>query len=304
MGVFDQAARFAARADPEPVLLRLLGGKGVALRFRDWLDTRSFPLPGGPDRMADLVAGLDDPAAADKPSLLVLEFQAQEDVDKLDVTLEEVAILRSRARHGEDRKGKYRVLAGLVYLQGRCPEDVLDMTLPDGSGTRHAALVWNVVGDDAAQALEAVAGGRMPWGMLLWVALMAGGGEEVVSVRWKEVVTALVSDSRMRSNLAGIAMVFADLAGRVQDWKRGLEGWEMTESQVVNEWTSQAEARGELKRSRKNLLELLEGRFPGLIPAEVVKLINEQESQELLDDWFRAGVRAFTFEQFLAVLKR
>jgi hypothetical protein len=47
------------------------------------------------------------------------------DPDKLDVTLEEVAILRSRARHGEDRKGKYKVLAGLVYLQGRCLEEVL-----------------------------------------------------------------------------------------------------------------------------------------------------------------------------------
>src|SRR5437899_2449493 len=72
MGVFDRAARFAAQADPGVVPRRLLAGSGLLLRFRDWLDTRTLPLPGGPDRTADLVVALDDPAAADKPWLLVL----------------------------------------------------------------------------------------------------------------------------------------------------------------------------------------------------------------------------------------
>jgi hypothetical protein len=189
-------------------------------------------------------------------------------------------------------------------MQGRCPEEVLDMILPDGSGTRYAPLVWNVAADDAGQTLEAVASGQLPWGMLFWVALMDGGGEDTVIGRWKEVVTALVSDRQMRSNLAGIALVFADLAGRVPAWKRGLEGWEMTESQVVNEWMSQGEARGKLLDRRQSLLELLQERFPGLVPAEVVKLINEQESLELLVNWFRAAIHAFTFQDFLAVLRR
>ncbi len=223
MGVYDQAARFAAQADPVTVPQRLLAGKNAALRFRAWLDTRSLPLPGGPERTADLIAALDDVGAADQPWLLVLEFQAQVDADKLDVTLEEVAVLRSRARHGEDRKGKYNVTAGLVYLRGRCPEAVLDMTLPDGSGTRHAPLVWNVADDDARQALEAVASGRSSWGLLFWVALMAGGGDDALIGRWKEVVAAIVSDLQTRGNLAAIAMVFAELAGRGRpgnmDWR-------------------------------------------------------------------------------------
>lgn len=91
MGVYDQAARFAAQADPGAVPQRLLSGRGVSLRFRDWLDTRTVPLPGGPDRTADLVAALDDPTVADQPWLLVLELQAQVDPEKLDATLEEVA---------------------------------------------------------------------------------------------------------------------------------------------------------------------------------------------------------------------
>jgi len=304
MGVFDQAARFAEKADPGVVPERLLRSSGLVLSFHDWFDTRPFPLPGGPDRIADLVAVLDDPAALDKPWLMVLEFQAQVDEDKLEVTLEEVAILRSRARHGEDRKGKYKVVAGLVYLQGRCPESVLDMTLPNGRGTRHEALVWNVADDDAALALEAVASGRKSWGLLFWVPLMAGGGEEAVIAHWKEVVLAGVEDRGMRGNLAGIALVFAELAGRVPAWKHGLEGFEVTESQIVNEWISQGHTTGRLEQGRRDLLEVLQERFPGAAPAEVIQLINHQESLVLLHDWFRAALRADTFEQFMAVLRQ
>jgi len=157
MGAFDQAARFATQADPDATMRRVLAPTGVALLFREWLDTRTIPLPGGPNRTADLVAALDDPAG--QPALVVFEFQSRHDPDKLDVTLEEAGILRGHARHGDDRKGKYKVLTALVYLQGHCPDDLLDMTLPGGFGTRHAPLVWNVGEDNAIAALEAVAGG-------------------------------------------------------------------------------------------------------------------------------------------------
>jgi hypothetical protein len=299
MGVYDQAARFATQAAPDAVVRRVLAPTGAALPFQQWLDTRTLPLPGGPDRTADLVAALDDPAGA--PALLVFEFQSQHDPDKLDGTLEEAALLRSRARHGADRRGKYRVLTALVYLQGRCPDVVLDMTLPGGFGTRHAPLVWNVAEDSAPAVLEAVANGALSWGMLFWVSLMAEGQQPAVIARWREVVVQVVADRQARGNLAGIALVFAELVGRRAEWQRGLEGFEMTESQVVNEWISQ----GELKRQRRNLLELLEGRFPGAVPNDVVQLIQQQDSLELLHDWFKVAVRASTtFEQFLDVLKK
>ncbi|VTU00618.1 unnamed protein product [Gemmataceae bacterium] len=139
MGAFDQAARFAAQADPAAVLGQLAAA--ADLTFREWLDTRTIPLPGGPDRTADLVAALDAPTGG--PALLVLEFQSQHDPNKLHVTLEEVGILR-----------------------GQCPEPVLDMTLPGGFGTRHAPLVWNVADCDAAAALNGAAAGTVPWGTL------------------------------------------------------------------------------------------------------------------------------------------
>lgn len=300
MGVFDQASRYAARADRGVVPQRLLEKSGLTLVSGGWFDTRALPLPGGPDRTADLVAILQDSSHPDKPWLMVLEFQAREDVDKLDVTLEEVAILRSRARHGPDGKGKYHVVAGLVYLCGLCPAGVLDMRPPNGQGTRHEALVWNVQEDVAIDFVEAVAGGKYSWGMLFWVVLMKGGGDETLIARWKEVVLAVVADRQRRGDLVRIVEVFAELAGCLPAWERGLEGFDMTESEVVNRWIS----KGELNRARFSLLEALEGRFPGQASEEILQMIREQESLPLLDTWFRAVVRVRTFEDFLEVLRK
>jgi hypothetical protein len=302
MGAFDQAARFAAQADPQAVIRRVLAPSGAALSFREWLDTRTLPLPRGPDRTADLVAALEDPAG--EPSLLLLEFQSQHDPDKLDVTLEEAGILRGHARHGADRQGKYRVLTALVYLQGRCPSAVLGMTLPGNFGTHHAPLVWNVGEDSAPVTLEAVASGSLSWGLLFWVPLQAEGQQEAVLARWREVVAGVVPERRTRGNLIGIALVFAELVGRRAEWQRGLEGFEMTESQVVNEWISQGEAKGRLEERRQKLLEALTLRFPGAVTDEIVRFVTAQDSLVLLDDWLRAAVRAYTFEQFLDALKK
>jgi len=155
MGVLDQAARYAAQADAEAVIRRVLRGANVALRFRGWVDTRLTPRPGQRDRTADRVAELVEENAAGPPWLLVFEFQARHDPEKLDVTLAEAGQLRLEARHGDDRRGKYNILVALVYLRGECPESVLDMTLPDGRGTRHAPLIWNVGADTAGETLDA-----------------------------------------------------------------------------------------------------------------------------------------------------
>jgi hypothetical protein len=148
MGVLDQAARYAAQADPEAAVGRILRGVRVSFRFRAWVDTRTTPRPGQRNRTADRVAELVDGGAPDRPWLLVFEFQAQHDPDKLDVTLVEAGQLRLEARHGEDRRGKYNILVALVYLRGSCPEPTLDMTLPGGwgPGTRRCCGTWSLPG--------------------------------------------------------------------------------------------------------------------------------------------------------------
>ncbi|MFO0824625.1 MAG: hypothetical protein U0792_16155 [Gemmataceae bacterium] len=251
-----------------------------------------------------MVAALDDPKSADAPWLFVLEFQAQHDRDKLEVTLEEVAILRSRVRHGADRQGRYKVAAGLIYLRDRSREDNLDMRFPDGSGTCHVPRIWNVGIDDGATDVEGVAAGSLSWGLLFWIPLMVGGGDDDTITEWKEAVSSRVADRVTRGNLAGIALIFAELAGHGIAWKRALEGFDMTESQVVNEWLTQGETQGKLRERREVLVRVLNKRFPGVVPPEVTKLINEQESFDLLRHWFDAALDATAFADFMAVLKQ
>jgi hypothetical protein len=103
--------------------------------------------------------------------------------------------------------------------------------------------------------------------------------------------------------MAGIALVFAELAGCLPAWERGLEGFEMTESQVVNSWISRGKKEQKLESVRRHLLAVLQGRFPGEVTEEVTRLIQGQESTDLLEDWFLAAVGVDSFAKFLAVLK-
>src|SRR5262249_54926112 len=102
MSDFDHAAAFAAQAEPDVVVGRLLAATGEVLRFRDWYSTRAISMPGGPKRTPDLVAILEPPGAPDRPSLMIFEFQSGHDEQKLVTTFREVAVFRNYARHGED----------------------------------------------------------------------------------------------------------------------------------------------------------------------------------------------------------
>jgi len=77
-----------------------------------------------------------------------------------------------------------------------------------------------------------------------------------------------------------------------------------TESEVVNEWIRQGMVKGKLEVQRECLLTVLTSRFPGAVTDDLMRRINEEDDMPLLDDWFRAALRASTFEQFLNVLKK
>jgi hypothetical protein len=79
MGVFDQAARYAARLDP-PGLFAWLASAMRGLRFAGRLDTRSVPFPGGADRTGDTVARLEGDGEGPLWAVAV-EFQTEPDPD-------------------------------------------------------------------------------------------------------------------------------------------------------------------------------------------------------------------------------
>src|SRR5207248_14742 len=116
MGMFDQAARYACRAAPEPVARRLLRKVRQRLELEQFHDTRTTPLPGQRDRTVDSVLSLRDLDRPASPCLVIVEFQSEHDEDKLHTTLVSVAHMRADVRHGPEREGRYEVFAGLVYL--------------------------------------------------------------------------------------------------------------------------------------------------------------------------------------------
>ncbi len=302
MGVYDQAARWAANTDARVVTARLQREQKPPLRFVELGESRTTPRPGGLDRTADRVfvlAGEDTPA---RPWLLVAEFQAQHDEDKLDDTLVEVAQLRARARHGADGKGKYRVLAGLVYLVGECLHSVLDMTLTSGAGTRHAALVWNIANDNASAALDELEAGTTSWGILFWVPLMAGAGDRELVRRWLGLVR--LAPANEQGGLRTVALFFAELAGRRREWQEELEDWDVTESPLLNSWIQQAADRTRLEQGREWLLDCLRERFSAELTNDVIEAINQQPSAALLRSWHKSAVAARSYADFLAVLRQ
>jgi hypothetical protein len=302
MGVYDQAARWAANTDAQPVVSRLLRDQGTRLRFVELGESRTTPRPGGLDRTADRVFRLSDEGNLAQPWLLVVELQAQHDEGKPDDTLVEVAQLRARARHGQDRKGKYKVLAGLVYLVGECSQGLLDMTLTAGAGTRHAVLVWNVANDSASAALDDLEAKTITWGILFWVPLMKGAGECELVRRWLGLVELVPASEQ--GGLRTVALIFAELAGCRPVWQDELEDWAVTESPLLNSWVQQAADRSRLEQGREWLLDYLRARFPAELTSEVVETINAQPSVSLLDAWFKSAVRAKTYEEVVAVLRK
>src|SRR5262249_31851920 len=157
---------------------------------------------------------------------------------------------RRNLRHGEGRQGRYNVLAVLVYLRGRCPEPVLDMTVAGHQGTRHAPVVWNVADDDAGATLDAFERGETTWGILYFAPGRRGGGDPGLIHRWRGLV-ARMPKGRTRNELIGIALVFAELAGYRPAWQRELEEAKMTESAVVNKWIEKATREKELQTMQR-----------------------------------------------------
>jgi hypothetical protein len=95
----DQAARYIAKRDP-PGFLRCVFPKcDPALVFFGWLDTRTVPYPGEPDRICDTVAGLGHTTDPDKFWAAVVEFQAAPDEEGLERLLEYKVRLRRELKH-------------------------------------------------------------------------------------------------------------------------------------------------------------------------------------------------------------
>jgi hypothetical protein len=147
----------------------------------------------------------------------------------------------------------------------------------------------------AREALERIARGEWTWALLAFLPLMAGADEAEVLTAWREQA-GKVEDERKRIDLGGLARIFADLAGRTDVWRKGLEGWGVERSPVVLEWEARGAART-LKAVRESLLQLMRDQFQPDLPADLVAAVNTQTEPAKLTAWAFRMAKAGSLEE-------
>jgi hypothetical protein len=292
---YDQASRYAAKMDPAGFLCWLLRVMALPLPFRGWLDTRTLPFPGEPDRICDTVAWLGQAAALSWA--VVVEFCYEPDERMFGRLLTYLGRLWLERRPDGAQSSRFHVGAVVVNLTGQGSTSG-DMQL-QGTGLRTLLHVEerNLADEDATATLDGVASGALAWSVLPWIPLMRGGADSGILQRWKELAAA-EPDPRRRSDYGGLALVFAEAAGRRVAWHDALKEWNMTESQQVLEWIAEGEAKGERKNKVAYLLRVLQRKFPPGPPPELVSIIQSTTDSTLLTRWFDAAFDAQSLDDF------
>ncbi len=305
MNDFDQAARFAAKLRPPQFLRWLMPKLDPRLVFRDWLDTRRLPYPGERDRTCDTVADFEDTTAPGRHWAVVVEFESEPDPLGLARLFNYLGQLYLELESDPEKRGKYAVGGALLNLTGAEESDTLEMRLPGreeyGEWLRVVLRTLRTV--DGAATLAGIAAGEIDRCLLPWIALMHGAADPGIIKEWRRLAD-MEEDSRLRRQFGGLAQVFAELARCAPEWKQGLEGWNVGESQVVNEWRAEGDARGSLRTRRADVLRALEIRMKAPPPPEVVKTVESIDSLDELSRWLDAAIAATSLDEFLATIRR
>jgi hypothetical protein len=166
-------------------------------------------------------------------------------------------------RPDDERGSRYHVGAAVVILTGKGSAGA-ELRWPGTGLVTHLGVVErNLEHESAVGLLGEIESGTRSRCLLPWVALMAGADSPEFIDRWKAAADT-EPDACRRGAFARIAKVFAERVGRKAIWYEKLEGWNVEESPVVNEWIAEAEG--------STLLRLAAKRF-GPAPAEVENVI-------------------------------
>jgi hypothetical protein len=293
---YDQACRYAAKLDAVGLLCWLVGETPAELRFRTWLDARTLPWPGDPERTCDTVAWLGDADPAVEWAVPV-EFCLEPDGELFGRLLVYLGQLWHEKRPTDGRGEHFAVGAVVVNLTGR-GHTSRDMQLRQtGVRTMLGVAECDLAHMDAATTLDGIAAATIAPCVLSWIPLMQNGAEAAIIQQWLELARR-EPEAKRRSDYGGLALVFAEAADRRHAWEKALEGWNVTDSQVIQEWIAQGEVMGEVKGQATALLRLLARRFPPGLPAEVAAVIRGATDVAQLQRWFDLAVDADSLETF------
>ena len=151
--------------------------------------------------------------------------------------------------------------------------------------------------EDASATLAGIASGELLRGLLPWIPLMRSGGEAGIIMEWRRLALEEPSVQR-RGDYGGLALVFAELAGRRPVWRQALEGWNMQVSQQVLEWQAEARVEAELARSRRDILRAIELRFHTPPPFDLTAAVSTLTDLNELSRWFDIAITSDTLDAF------
>jgi hypothetical protein len=306
MGMFDQAGRLAVKLDATGFfrwLFARFARPDPSLTFRGWLDTRRVPFPGDPDRTNDAVADFDNRDEPGGRFALIVEVQTEPDP----VIVERLALyaLQLRLELGTPAggKGRYPVGMAVLNLTGAPEPAVLDLPIPGASGCGLVVrpIQRNLGEQDAHATLAEIAAGQTSRCVLPWVPLMRSDDLPAIITEWKRLAES-EPDTALRSAYAGLAVVFAELTKGLVQWQKGLEGWNVRESQIILGWKREGKEEGALETKRADLIHALEFRLRVTIPPELRNAIDGTNDLDILSRWFDAALGAQTLDEFRAAL--
>jgi hypothetical protein len=131
---------------------------------------------------------------------------------------------------------------------------------------------------------------------------LRGAAEPANIAEWKRLA-AQEPDSRSRSELGGLAQLFAELARTATVWEKALKGWNMTESPLVNKWQEEARREARIATRIEYVRRALEFRFGTPVPADLEGQLATIKSKAELDRWFDASLAAPSLDAFRAAVQ-
>ncbi len=299
MGPFDQTARQIAKSNGRGFTGWVLrhGDPPPPLPFERWDDTRRTSWPGGPERTDDLVAILQGPDGTGRTWLIVEVKAEPERTALIQVGVYELLLAGEVGEGGQ-------VGSVLLNLTGQGSKDGLHLGVPGvGKGHHVGPLVVNLSEDDAAGTLREIAEGKLELCVLPWLPLLQGGGEPGLIEEGKRIAETEL-DVEFRVRWRDWALVLAELSKQFVNWQRGLEGWMVKESQVINGWLREGERKGELRQAREDLLEVVRDKYQVPVPEDIQLAVQGTNDTNMLRRWLLAAAKASTLEQFRTAMRQ
>ncbi len=303
MNDYDQASRRVEKHATDSFFRFLLTAFAEHLRFERWLDTRTIPFPGDPERTGDAVAELTDLARAAPPWAMPVEFQSEPDADMFGRLLIFLGSLWLQMRPDNLRGSRYQLAAAVINLTGTSASAPTSHTfdLPGPDGLRCSLIVRELYLQTmpATALLERIRTGELSRALLAFIPLMQADDPSVIIASWVELASA-EPDERLRAEYGALAKVFAKLSPAADQWFSVLEGWSVKTSPFLDE--IRAEERAEAKA--EDILQLLRLRFRIEPPADVRTRVQQERDLPRLTRWFNASATLGTWEEFLAEFQR